>query len=190
MKYWILTSERSDEYELSIDGLPEAVSKYSLNFSQGEDVLLPADEILLPYTQAADERKTDNLVCAPKLGLVVNEKLKSVINEFAAETVQYAPLKLLNKETGDICKDYQIANVTVIYPCVDMEQSELELYDDGDIEFIDSLFLSLSPDTDYGHVFRIAEYSPLLVISSAFKTALEERKITGLRVYAPEEFSL
>ncbi len=80
MHYGILTSERSDEYELSIDGIPDGFDKHVLNFTVGKPVTPPVQEIILPYVQATDEHKTDNLVCAPNLGLVMNNRLQAVLD--------------------------------------------------------------------------------------------------------------
>jgi hypothetical protein len=73
---------------------------------------------------------------------------------------------------------------------VDFESSELELSDDGDIQFIDQLSLNLSEDEDYGHIFRLAEFLPITVISDELKQALEASKTIGYRIYAPEDFDL
>ncbi|MFQ5559441.1 MAG: hypothetical protein ACE5FU_02495, partial [Nitrospinota bacterium] len=74
--------------------------------------------------------------------------------------------------------------------CVDQSQSELVLFDDGEIEIIDKLVLDLSEFNDYGHIFRLAEFPSLLVISQELKTKIEEIGLTGFKVYNPEEFSL
>lgn len=191
MNYWIMTSERSDEYELSIDGLPDAVEDQNLNFCEGNIISpQPKGDIVLPYQQAKDERKTDNLVCAPALGLVINNRIKAIFDLLKITNIQTFPLQLLNEASKEIEKDYCIANIVGKYACVDFDKSSLELYDDGDIEFIDSLTLSLDPNTDYGHIFRLAEYHPLMVISTKLKETLEAEKITGLKIYAPEDLVL
>ncbi len=191
MDYWILLSERSDEYELTIDGLPECMEEYDLKFSRGRKIeSLPCDTIVLPYTQAEDEFKSDNIVCAPSLGLVINRRLRLLFESLGLDNIQYFPLVLQRDNPPFEEHDYCIANITGVHGCVDFENSSLTLFNDGTIMFIDSLHLKFNEDTDYGDIFRLSEYTQLIVISSRVREALEKEKITGLKIYAPEDLIL
>lgn len=188
--YWILMSERSDEYELSIDELPPMIESMNLHFDYGNFTPSMPPLIEVPYSQHTEERKTDNIVSPTRLGLLINERVKNVFDALSVENIQYCRAKLIEQQSGEIDESYYIANVVGKYACVDKEASELEYFSDGEIEFIDSLTLTLDPAMDHGHLFRLAEFPALLVASTELKEKFEEAAITGFKVYAPEEFSL
>jgi len=41
-----------------------------------------------------------------------------------------------------------------------------------------------------GHIFRLSEFLPILIISDSLKTALIQNNVTGFKIYKPELFSL
>jgi hypothetical protein len=41
-----------------------------------------------------------------------------------------------------------------------------------------------------GHIFRCSEFTPILIISDELKQRLESARVTGIKIYKPEEFSL
>lgn len=188
--YWILMSERSDEYELSIDVLPPMVDALDLNFDYGNYIQDNVPVIEVPYSQHPDERKTDNIVSPTRLGLLINSKVKAVFDDLHVENIQYFRAKLIEDNSVEIDDSYFIANIIGKYACVDDAGSELEYFDDGDIQFIDKLALDLAPQTDYGHIFRLGEFPPILVISDLLKQRLEASGVTGIKIYRPEDFSL
>lgn len=188
--YWILMSERSDEYELSIDELPPMMETLDLRFDYGNFISKMPPSIDVPYSQHVEERKTDNIVSPTRLGLLINERVKNVFDTLNIENVQYCSAKLIEQDSGEVNDDYFLANIVGKYACVDKDKSELEYFSDGEIEFIDSLALDLDPAVDYGHIFRLAEFPTLIVISTKLKENLEEAAVTGFKIYAPAEFSL
>lgn len=188
--HWILMSERSDEYELSIDAVPPALTSLGLNFDYGNHISATVPPIDVHYNQHPEERKTDNIVAPTRLGLLINAKVKRVFDALGISNIQYFPVNLIESNSAQENHDYCIANVVGKFACVDESESELEYYDDGDIEFIDKLSLELDDETDYGHIFRLAEFPPILVISDALKKGLESAAVTGFKIYKPEEFSL
>lgn len=183
-------SERSDEYELSIDGLPPMVEALDLNFDYGNFIPTKLPLIDVPYSQHSDERKTDNIVSPTRLGLLINDKIKAIFDDLNIENIQYFKARLIESASGDIDESYLVANVVGKYACVDHAKSELEYFSDGDIQFIDKLVLDLDPSIDYGHIFRLSEFPPVLVISEPLKLKLESSGVTGLKIYQPEQFSL
>jgi len=183
-------SERSDEYEVSIDVLPPVVDSLGLHFDYGNHITGNLPIIDIPFNQHPEERKTDNIVAPTRLGLLINTKVKAIFDALSIRNIQYFSVSLLDLTSREADKNYFIANVVGKYACVDQGASEVDYFDDGDIEFIDKLVLSLDKNIDYGHIFRLAEFPPVLVISDALKQALEDTAITGFKIYKPEEFSL
>ncbi len=188
--YWILANERTDEYEVRIDGLPPLLESKDMNFGIGLLVSEELPVIDFSFPLDPEERMTDNIVSATRVGLLINKKIKDVFNKLAIKNIQFFPARLIDTNTNKIFEEYCFANIVGKFSCVDFEESELELYDDGDIQFIDKLVLNLSDDIDYGHIFRLAEFLPIVVISDELKQALEESGATGFKLYAPEDFEL
>lgn len=186
--YWILMSERSDEYEVSIDVLPPDVEKHDLHFDYGNIVTSAPAAIDVPFPLHPEERMTDNVVSPTRLGLLINSKVKSVFDSFNIKNIQYFKAHLIEKNGQNIAQDYCVANVVGKFSCVDHGSSTLEYHDDGDIFLIDKLVLELKDGVDYGHIFRLAEFPPILVISEPLKAALEESGITGFKYYPSDNF--
>lgn len=188
--YWILASERSDEYELTIDGLPQIVKELEISFDNGIQINQHVPVIDILYSTYGSEIKTDNILQAPRLGLLINKKLKTIFDSLSIDNIQYYPTRLINQTNSEIDEEYVISNIIGIISCVDKVKSELELYDDGEIKFIDKLVLNLDENKDYGHIFRLCEFSPIIVISTTLKLMIEAANIKGVKIYAPEDFDL
>lgn len=188
--HWILASERSDEKELAIDGIPQIIEHLDLNFDYGIKITDLVPLIDIPYSSSNNELKTDNIIVAPRIGLLINKKMEAILDSLNIENIQYYSTRLINNSSSEIDESYKIANVIGKIACVDKENSDLEFYADGEIQFIDKLALNLEKNKNYGHIFRLAEFSPIIVISNILKTKIEEANITGFKLYAPEEFDL
>lgn len=188
--YWILANERSDEYEVSIDNLPPYLESNDIHFDQGNLLSIQPPVIDYPFTLHPEERMTDNIVAATQAGLVINKKIKDVFDALEIRNIQYFPGKLIESNSGKADERYCFANIVGKFACVNHEESELEYYSDGSIQFIDKLVLKLDDNNDYGHIFRLAEFLPLVVISDELKAALEAAEVTGFKIYDPEDFDL
>lgn len=183
-------SERSDENELSLDLLPPIFDSLDISFDYGNVVSAPIPLIDIHFSNIEKFAITDNLVAPPRIGLLINAKVKSIFDALNIDNVQYFKSRLIDDNKNTISDDYCLANIIGKVSCVDRSKSELELFSDGDIRFIDKLVLNLNDNTDYGHIFRLAEYSTLLVISDVLKAAFDTHHVTGFQIYKPEDFSL
>lgn len=188
--YWILASERADENELSIDGVPSFFDQLNIDFSLGKSISKSFPIIELSYTNADGFIKTDNIAVSPRLGLLISDRVKTIFKRLGIENVQLFKSKLIDLNTNDVDESYDFVNIVGILSCIDQNKSELEFYNDGQIEFIDSLVLNIAENEVRSHIFRIAEYPSLIVISDELKEQLEKFCITGVKIYAPEDFSL
>jgi len=188
--HWIMMNERTDEHQISIDNLPPLIENQDLNFDYGNLISVNVPVIDVPYDLQSDEWMTDVIVVATRVGLLINAKVKTIFDALKITNIQYFPTRLIKSGTNEIDEDYCIANIIGKYKCVDFDKSELELFDDGDIEFIDKLVLNIGKQSDDAHIFRLAEFPALLVISDMLKNKIEEASVTGLKIYEPEEFSI
>lgn len=188
--YWILASERTDEYQLRIEGVPPQINQNNWNFNYGNMQTNPIPIIDIPYTMQSDEIKTDNLVAPGCRGMLINGTVKKIFDSLKIDNVQYFDARLIDIQTGNIDNSYCIANIIGKVACVDMAHSLLQLDDDGRIEFIDKLVLNVQSNNKYGHIFRLAEFLPIVIISNQLCAELKSKKITGFKFYTPEDFSL
>lgn len=190
MTYWILMSRRSDEYELRIDGLPPVFDTFDLCFGEGMHVPVALPKIDVPYTLHPDEYKTDNIVAPTRMGLLINDKVKAVFDSLGIKNIQYYDARLIESNSGATDERYRVANIVGQHACVDKAASKLRYFASGNIKFIDALALDLDEQADYGHIFRLAEFLPMLIISDPLKRQIEKSGITGFKIYTPEGFSL
>lgn len=188
--FWVLMIERSDEYELSIDALPSDVERLDLYFDLGNAITANIGTINVPYELHPQEYITDNIIAPTRLGLLINNKVKAVFDALDIKNIQYFNTQLLGKNNQSKNQEYYIANVVGKHACVDKGASKLVFFDDGDIEFINKLVLTMNSQNDYEHIFRLAEFPSILIISDILKTALLKNHITGFKIYKPESFSL
>ena len=73
--------------------------------------------------------------------------------------------------------------------CVDQEASDLEYYDDGDIEFIDKLVLSEDKIPAELDIFRLEKRTTLVIVRQKLKDAIVDAGMTGFVFYNPEDYS-
>ena len=188
--YWVWANERKDEYELRIDGVPPSIEEHNWNFDLGQYVVDTIPLIDVPYTMEPDERLTDNLVAPGCRGLLVNKKVKSIFHQGGVDNMQYFPARLIDTGSREINQDYVIANIIGKVDCLDYARSELELDEEGQIQYIDSLSIKDANNKDYGNIFRLSAFLPVIIVSTHIKEAMEQNGITGITFYRPEEFSL
>lgn len=188
--YWIWANERSDEYELRIDGVPPIIEENDWSFDLGQYVVDSVSLIDVPFTIQPDEHMTDNLIAPGCRGLLINRKIREILNDVGVDNIQYFKTRLVNSSSGEIGEDYMIANIVGKVDCLDYERSELELDQNGNIKFIDSLSIKDEGVIDYGNIFRLSAFHPVIVVSTMIKEEMEKNKITGIKFYRPEDYSL
>lgn len=84
-----------------------------------------------------------------------------------------------------------VANIVGRISCVDLEASSLEMDPDDPerIEFINSLALDQNRIAD-GKLFRLHEKPQVIVVSPGLKDLIVAQSITGIRFYAPADFTM
>lgn len=186
--YWIMLSERSDEYELSIDSTPPILEENEWQFDVGELESRQIPVIDIPVEIHPEEIMVDNIPAYGCRGLLINRKVKDVFDNMSLKNIHYYPARLINRD--EISGPFWIANIIGKHASIDHDASDLDYFDDGGIEFIDKLVLKSMKEEAYGHIFRLAEFLPVILVSDALKVALELSAVTGFTFYKPEEFSL
>jgi hypothetical protein len=190
--YWILSTESIVETDAWIKGQPEVIKKYDIHLGLGirQRVDIPTIEIIMKKEHQG--RLTDNLIAHGATGLVVNQKIKKILDDLEIDNIHYYPTTVINQVTNEIINDYQTGNIIGRIKCVNFDQSDLELdEDDGSIEFISKLVLKekVLKNTDL-KIFRMAEFFPIILAHDSVKNAMTNQQISGIRFYHPEEYVL
>ena len=184
-----MMSERSDEREVAIDELPSVLEHRDLHFDCG-DAVTDIEQIEISLIRHNETILTDNIVSPTRLGLLINSKVKNIFDSLGVNNVQFFKVNLMNINGNEIFTDYFIANIIGKRSCLNKSMSEIEYYDNGDVQFIDKLSLNLHEGDNYGNIFRLAEFLPILIVSDKLKNSLEENSVSGFSFYKPEGFSL
>jgi hypothetical protein len=189
MKYIMFTEHTSDD-EILMEGSPKIVVD-GIKFNQGEIVTEAIVNIDFTYSNDEDEILADIIAAPGFKGLVINNKVKGLIQELGIKNTQYFPLKLNETVKGKTSNEYVIANIIGAFDVVDYSKSCLEIdSDDNSIEFIDSLSFCDAQDVELPQMFRLSSFMPLIIVSEGVKLLFEENLVTGVKFYKPEEFSL
>src|SRR5690554_3078445 len=102
--------------------------------------------------------------------------------------IQMFPLEIIDPKSKEKYKDYKIANVVGLVSCIDENKSDLDYFDDGDIEFINKLVLKESKVPSDLDIFRLRERPTLVIVSDVLKTAIEGSGMTGCVFAKPEDY--
>ncbi len=189
MKYIMFTEHTSDD-EILIEGIPKIVVD-GIKFNQGEIITEAIVNIDFTYSNDADEVLADIIAAPGFKGLVINNKVKGLIQELGIKNTQYFPLKLNERVKGKTSSEYVIANIIGAFDVIDYSKSSLEIDpDDNSIEFIDSLSFCEIQEVELPQMFRLSSFMPLVIVSEEVKLLFEENHVTGVKFYKPEEFSL
>jgi uncharacterized protein DUF1629 len=189
--YWVWANEPTSDDEAMIYGVPPVVASLGLRFNEGS--LVTTTVPLIEIERDADSQGvlTDNLIAAGTKGLLFSSRLRGLIAQLGIDNIQYFPTLIRNPSDGTQTRDYELANILGRVWCLDRKGSALESSpDDPDyIEFIESLALD-SARIRGQDLFRLGEKAQVIIASARLKRACESAGITGIRFYAPPEFTL
>jgi hypothetical protein len=189
--YFIWANERTAESQLALDGTPDVIKALDLSFDRG--LRVHTDVPLVRFAvevETGNASLTDNLIAAGMRGLVLSSRGRRTLRRCGVDNIDYYPLVLVDPAHRAI-DDYQIANLIGRPSCIDLVKSDVEMHPDmpDTIEFINSLTLTTG---SFGtlRMFRAAEHAQVIVVHEEVKKAWEAERLTGVRFYSPEDFSL
>ncbi|HYO59978.1 imm11 family protein [Archangium sp.] len=186
MSYTYHTFKNSlDPRAAEIVDLPDRVEKYYY-LSDGIRVaphLPPSTELHL-YEEAGDMLK--DFIDNPDRVLYVSQRAREVLQQqgLSEDVIEYLPFVLLDKRGRRVREQYYIANPLVRVPCLDFTRSRYWLDSDdptdlGGITVLHMLEDRLPADA---RLFRVAEYTRLVVLRSDLLEALRQAGLTGPHV--------
>ncbi len=188
--YWIYKHKINNNKDIRFFGeLPMAIQQNGLDFSMGTVVNEIKDlkiELCIPETQTGS--LLDNIEVPLNVGILVSKRLQKAMIDFGIKNIQWYKASLKHINGNLVSNDYAVGNIIKTIPCVDFEKSELVLRKNtSNIKFIDKLVLK---EGIKDHIFRIAEYLPLIIISNDLKKVMEANNFTGIKFLNPEELVL
>ncbi len=188
--YWVWANEPTADDEAMIYGVPPVVASLDLSFNDGS--LVTAAVPLIEIERDADSQGvlTDNLIAAGTSGLLFSPRLRALLADLGIDNIQYFPTLIRNPSDGTQTQDYELANIIGRVWCLDRKASTIETlpHDPDQIAFIDSLALDTTRIRGQD-LFRLGEKTQIIVVSDRVKRACENAKITGVRFYAPPDFT-
>lgn len=186
--HWIWATEAQDESQARIQGRPQVVDRLDLAFDRGTPQAVAIPEIEIRISTENEGTLTDNLIALGTTGLVFNSRLRRLLEGLGVDNIEYFDAKVVRERSGEATTDYKVANVIGRVACVSPE-SELRLYPDGSIQFIDRLVLDGARIRTH-RMLRLAEFLQIVVVNDDVKKAAEAARITGVTFYRPEDYVL
>ncbi len=124
---------------------------------------------------------------------VVSRRILDALLPLDLYGVQFVPAKVRNpRDPSSEPRDYWFVHVWNRIACLDEEESELELYDDGTIFGIEELVLDEGKleevEPDKRMVFELAEKATLILVHESVKEAIESADPTGVRFFRAAEW--
>lgn len=187
--YWILSNELVDEdRDADLCGTVTTDLSGDISFDDGEQMSKIITKAVYTLTEPLKGRLTDHLSIDEISGLVFSDRLCQLLRNMLVTNVQYFPLVIRTPDQSDAITGYKIANIVGVVDCVNRELSDLEYFDDGDIEFVNRLVLDEEAIPAGLDIFRLAGRTTMVVLSQVLKDAIVGAGMTGFVFYKPEDY--
>lgn len=188
--YWIISNELVDEdADADLGGVFTTDIGNGVRFDDGDKIPLPITKGIFRLSEPLQGTLTDHLSADGIPGLVFSDKLCRLLYNMMVANLQYFPLTIINTPNGETYEGYKIANVIGVLDCIDKKASDMEYFDDGDIEFINKLVIDeakIPPEFDF---FRLSGRTTLVLVSQVVKDAIVGAGMTGCIFYKPEDYN-
>ena len=110
---------------------------------------------------------------------VFSDKLKNIMEAAGCDNIEYFPAQIVEYNSSEPQSGYYAANIIGLIQCIDMDESEVDEDEDGNIDEIEHLVIDESATRDL-LIFRLAEMQDVILIHEHFKKPIEEAGITGV----------
>jgi hypothetical protein len=119
---------------------------------------------------------------------LMSARLKAALGAAGVSNVQYAPVRIRNKTTGETY-DYFAFNLVGLVAAADFEKSDLKSYD-GDFTGETEIHSLTLDESRIGKLlmFRLKEKFSVIVVHRNVKEAIEHADITTLSFIEPKDF--
>lgn len=191
--WWIALDEPTEKDEFLLEeGVPffEEQKKNGIRFYSGEYISRDIElcTITIPEEESDVNFMPDNFLGMEINTFVFNQRVRKMLEACQVDNIQYFPVRIINKGTGEIFDDYKIANIIGIIDCIDYDKSNISWHSENSISFIKGMTIDPEKVKDAPLVFRIKGYPLVAAMHNSLKTALEENDISGINFVKPEKF--
>ena len=146
---------------------------------------------------AEDEEPTavSDMVLAPSDMLIFSPKLIACLDAEGVENIEYFPIRLVDKKTGNTFDDYRLANIIGSIDCLDVDSSDVTPFEDGgymsveQFSLLDDSIKPLPGTKTNPLIFRLGEFKFHLLAHESIKAACEKNNITGVEFVPTEEYA-
>jgi hypothetical protein len=189
--YWIMFSERKEEKETKLMGVPKIITELDFECDLGKHI--KGDYPVIEYDFEEDDDidfPNDNLMAPGFKGLLMHKRVSTVLREIEVNNIQEFPVLLKGIDGNRNCDDYELVNIIGDADIIDYEKSDITLRRPKKIKFIESLSFIDTSDIPLPYIFRLTSFLPLIIAHDKVKQAFEAKNITGFTFYKPEDFYL
>jgi hypothetical protein len=144
---------------------------------------LPVEAVL----ELGDEGYIRDLVEVPLP--MVSKRLAEALQQAGVSNVEFFPCRVTVKATGQVIEDSLAFNIVGAVSCVDKSRSRFK--DPGGLGKISMMFEKLvlkDPGAQGLHIFRLAEFIGVIVVSEVLRRHLEAAVFPDLMFLEPEEW--
>ncbi|MCY1034840.1 hypothetical protein OV207_25560 [Corallococcus sp. BB11-1] len=146
---------------------------------------LPPTTQLSLYEEAGD--MFTDFIDNPDRVLYVSQRVGEILSSrgLVGAAVEMLPFVLLDKRGRRVQESYFIANPLVSIPCLDFERSKYRRRASNPNELAEVNLLHLREDVlpEDAQLFRVAEFTDLMVLRSDLLDAFHQAGLTGLAVH-------
>ena len=117
--------------------------------------------------------------------LILSSRAVAIFDELAGSDIQWLPVTIVNRQTGETIDDYKVLNVLKCLPAMNRELSTYIAYPETPAYSFNVIRLVLDAQQVKGtHLFRLGEQDVIVLISEELCQRLEGIQATGFR-YLP-----
>jgi hypothetical protein len=126
---------------------------------------------------------------------VLSPRAVSVLEKAGVDNLQYFPIHIKNRETGELEQSYKIVNVVGLVYCLDKKRATFTTFahDESKISWLqqysifEDMIQPISPSQEKPLIFRLGEFRSHVLAHESIKTTFGKQRITGSEFIPPED---
>lgn len=182
MEYYLFDQDLLVRRAVTLGSLPDDMDP--LEWIRGQVMTAPPTPLRLRLSESSGDTPGD--IVQPFV-TVYSGKLRRALTEFGVDNVEFFPVELEHPRSGQITRDYWLANIVGRVNCVDMENSTYRRSRSGKGLHLESFKID-EKRAPKQPIFRLDEQATLVIINEPLKEHLEAVGLSGVRILPTEEF--
>ena len=190
---WSSDAGLSDSY-MYVNKAPDGLNYDT--WITGEPLVKPPPVVTLVGDSDSPTTLSDMILTQFELP-ILSPRAISVLEKTGVDNIQYFPINIKNRQTGELEKSYQIANIVGLVDCLDKKHATYNTSprDENTIlllqqyRILEDKILPKGSGKKTPLIFRLGEFPFHVLAHESVKTAFEKENITGSEFIAPEKFA-